>query len=98
MSDHPTLKITNSRSAAGNVYTHDLQIPTQLGRKDAEQAVRQLQGYDFYVVYQKTDGSMSFSYSLPNSSVADIEENVSPSLSVSVKIKVQSMSPLINIM
>lgn len=97
MSESPTLKITNSRSAAGNVYTHELSVPVLIGRELAESIVTQLQGSDFYMVYYRANGTCAVSYSLPNTAIADIEESLSSSTTVSLKIKLQSCSQLINI-
>ncbi len=97
MSEVPTIKVTNARQGAGNIYTHDLQIPVFIGRTTAEKLVNTLQGIDFHVACIHADGSLDFSYALPNTSVCDIETNISSNQSVMLKLKVQSMSNLIRV-
>lgn len=97
MEQPPTLKISNARSAAGHIYTHDLQLPVFIGREQAEVAVNQLQGTDFYIVYYRSDGSHEISYSLPNTSVADIDEQFANNISITLKLKVQSLSQLVKL-
>lgn len=97
LSELCTLKITNARQQAGNIYTHDLQIPISVGQESVKQAVDALQGYDFNAVYIFADGTKKISYTLPNASVCDIEHNYASSSTDTIKVKILSMSNLISL-
>lgn len=94
----PTLKVTNARQQAGNIYTHDLQAFCILSRSEMEAAVTALLGQGFHILYTRADGSQDLSYSLPNTSLCDIEEShTSPTVTSTLKIKLSSLSPSIPI-
>lgn len=91
----PTLKVSTGRSVAGLVYNQELQVSVLHGAEVASKAVASLQGSDFHVVYTKADGTRWLSYSLWNTSLADIDDTHAASRACMVKIKLSSMSNLI---
>ncbi len=97
MSGVPTLKITNSRSAVGNVFTHELTIPVFSDREQMETVVNQLQGVDFDVIYTRADGSRAMSRALPHVPTCDLEEQFATSNTLSLKLKMQSMSAMVEV-
>lgn len=97
LADVPTLKISSGRQAAGFVYSHELTLPFNDGRAMAEAFVANAQALDLDIVYVMADGSMNMSRSLPNSSSCALEENHASNSSASVKLSVQSMSPLVDV-
>lgn len=93
----PTRKIINDRQAGGNIYTHDLQMTVENPPIAVSEAVNALAGKDFHVLYTHADGSRSLSYSLPNAANIDIEGNLTTVLSMSLKVKILSMSNAIDL-
>lgn len=91
----PTLKITNGRSLSGHIYTHDLQVAVNGGYAAANDVVRKLQGVDFHIVYTLADETRWLSYSLPNTSLCDIDDTHAATRACMLKVKLQSMSNLI---
>lgn len=97
MTDAPSLKVSNARQQAGNIYTHDLQIPLQTERRNAESAVDALHGKDFNAVLTRADGSRDVVYALPNASAIDIDESQSTTSNITLKVKMLSMSHTIRL-
>ncbi len=97
MSEVPTIKVTNARQSAGNVYTHDIQAQVVTGRTIAETAIDMLVGIDFHACYTHSDGVQSVTYALPNSCTFDMEENHNAKSTHTVKIKMLSMSHILPI-
>lgn len=93
----PTLKITNGRSLSGHIYTHDLQVAVSGGYSVANAVVRKLQGLDFHILYTLADETRWLSYSLPNTSLCDIDDTHAATRACMLKIKLQSMSNLISL-
>lgn len=94
----PTLKVSNARQAAGNIYTHDLQATVNLSRQEAQNAVDALQGVDFHIIYTHADGARSLGFSLPNTATIDIDESLSSGATITVKAKLLSYSGLVPIL
>lgn len=97
LKEEPSLKVKNGRQAAGNVYTHELQVPVLVERDRAEALVQTLLGQDFHVVYTRADGSKDFSFSLPGAATCDIEESHSTATSTTLKFKILSSSQTIKL-
>ncbi len=97
MQDIPTLKIQNAAQQAGNVYNHELQATVPLARQRVESAIEALFGKDFCAVYTRSDGQQDFSYALPNTAKATVDETLSNNSVTLLKIKILSMSALISL-
>ncbi len=95
MDNLPTVKASNARQAAGNIFSHDVQITVAEGREEAQNLVNKLQGNDFHLIYIQDDGTRLLSYALPNTSIADIETSPSLQTNTTLKIKAQSYSGFI---
>lgn len=97
MDSLPSIKASNERSAAGLVFTHDVQISTYLSSEMAQKMCSNLQGRAFHLIYISADNDSSLGYSLPNTSVIDVELSPSPSTPSTIKIKFHSMSGFIGL-
>ena len=93
----PTLKIANGRSLSGHIYTHDLQVAVNGGYIAVNDVIRKLQGVDFHIVYTLADETRWLSYSLPNTSLCDIDDTHAATRACMLKVKLQSMSNLISL-
>lgn len=97
MDGTPSTKATNARSAAGNIFAHEVQVTLNSTHEKAEKLLQTLQGADFHLIYIKANGSRSMSYSLPNTSVMDVEMAATGSTNSTIKFKMQSMSSFITL-
>lgn len=95
--DVPTLKISTARSMAGLTYTHDLQVSVQFGAPLVSAAIVYLKNADFHVVYTKADGTRWLSYSLWNTSLIDFDDTHATARACQLKVKLSSMSDLIQL-
>ena len=97
MQGNASLKISGARSGNGVVYTHDLQATCNLSRRDIQAVCNAIQGYDCHLIYTHADGSHSMSYVLPNTFTFDVETAIAGTPTVTVKVKAQSMSALVDL-
>lgn len=97
MQGNASLKVTGARSGNGVVYTHDLQATCNLSRRDIQAVCDAIQGYDCHLIYTHADGSRSMSYVLPNTFTFDVETAIAGTPTVTVKVKAQSMSALVDL-
>lgn len=93
----PSLKVTNARQPSGNIFTHDLQLLLNLVPDAVRAAHNTLIGQDFDILYTYADGSQALSYSLPNASQLDIEDKLDTTPSMTLKVKLLSLSDIIPI-
>lgn len=93
----PSLKVTAARQAAGNLFTHDLQMSLNLIPSTFRAAHNFLVGKDFDILYTHADGSQTLSYGLPNASILDIEDKLDNNPTMTLKVKLLSLSNVIPI-
>ena len=93
----PRNTICAARQAAGNLFTHDLQMSLNLIPSASRAAHNFLVGKDFDILYTHADGSQTLSYGLPNASILDIEDKLDNNPTMTLKVKLLSLSNVIPI-
>ena len=97
LADRASLRVTNARQLAGNIYTHDLQLSVLLGRPDAENVVNTLEGVPFHLVCTRASGERFLCYSLPNGSALDVDSTNAALSACMLKARILSMSNVITL-
>ena len=97
LADRASLRVTNARQMAGNIYTHDLQLSVLLGRPDAENVVNTLEGVPFHLVCTRASGERFLCYSLPNGSSLDVDSTHAAISACMLKARILSMSNVITL-
>jgi hypothetical protein len=97
LADRASLRVTNARQMAGNIYTHDLQLSVLLGRPDAENVVNTLEGVPFHLVCTRASGDRFLCYSLPNGSSLDVDSTHAAISACMLKARILSMSNVITL-
>lgn len=97
MTDMPTVKVTDGRQDAGVLYTHDIQLSVAIQRAEAIRVLERLYLNDFHFIYTRSDNTKWLSRSLPNTSVCNTENTDSSNSVLTIKIKMSSMSSLIEL-
>lgn len=92
-----TIKSSNKKSVQGNIFTYDVTatIPSVSSFSDTIES--DLYHQDFHLIIHFADGTSKLCYGLPNTSIFTSSENLGSNSSNSIKITVQSMNKLIDI-
>ena len=91
------IKSTNKQSVQGNIFTYDVTatIPSVSSIPDSIESG--LYHQDFHLIIYFADGTSKLCYGLPNTTIFTSSDNLGSNSSNSIKITVQSMNKLIDI-
>jgi len=93
----PTLKNTEKTESAGRVRTHELSVPVSAGFEAVRKASAVLSGIDFYILWTTVGGKRYMAYTLPNTSVISLEDQMAEVTAQTLKCTVKSMSGIIEV-
>lgn len=93
-----TVKSTNKTSALGNIFTYDISAVVDAVSDLPYSVEKELYHFDFHLIIHFADGTAKLCYGLPSTSIYSANENYGSNSSIAIKIAIQSINKLIELL
>lgn len=91
----PNIKRSTKREASGRIHIFDISVNALGGTEDLRKAENQLSNIDFIVVAETADAKRYMLYTLPNTSVFGVEDQMGEMTTQNIKVQIKSLSSFI---